>query len=65
MPSWVDSEERYALAGIRPGTGLLLLPVAHHRFNYVHPFPDGSGRVGRLMTHAIAHRTGIGAHGLT
>lgn len=57
-------EERYALGDVRPGTGLLLLPVSHHRFNYIHPFPDGNGRVGRLMTHAVAHRIGIGAHGL-
>ena len=57
-------EDRYALAGIRSGTGLLVLPAAHHRFDYIHPFPDGNGRVSRLMTHAMAHRIGIGAHGL-
>ena len=57
-------EERCAPAHVRPGTGLLLLPVTHHRFNCIHPFPDGNGRVSRLMTHAAAHRTGIGAHGL-
>ena len=57
-------ETRYAQASLRPGTGLFLLPVAHHRFGYIHPFPDGNGRVGRLVTHAMAHRAGIGAHGL-
>ena len=57
-------EERYAASGARRGAGLLALPVAHHRFNYIHPFPDGNGRVSRLMTHAMAHRAGIGAHGL-
>lgn len=40
------------------------IPAAHHRFNYIHPFPDGNGRVSRLMSHAMAHAAGIGAHGL-
>ncbi len=43
---------------------ILAIPAAHHRFNYIHPFPDGNGRVSRLMSHAMAHFAGIGAHGL-
>lgn len=43
---------------------LIAFAVAHHRFNYIHPFPDGNGRVSRLMSHAMSHRSGIGAHGL-
>jgi len=43
---------------------LLALPAAHHRLNYIHPFPDGNGRVSRLMSHAMALQAGIGAHGL-
>lgn len=50
------------------GTGrakrILATATAHHRFNWIHPFPDGNGRVSRLMSHAMAHRAGIGAHGL-
>ena len=34
------------------------------RASYIHPFPDGNGRVSRLMSHAMALRAGIGAHGL-
>ena len=37
------------------------IAAAHHRFNYVHPFPDGNGRVSRLMSHAMASVAGIGA----
>ncbi|WP_287429078.1 Fic family protein, partial [Sphingobium sp.] len=40
------------------------LATAHHRFNWIHPFPDGNGRVSRLMSHAMALKAGIGAHGL-
>ena len=42
----------------------MAIPSAHHRLNYIHPFPDGNGRVSRLMSHAMAHVAGIGAHGL-
>lgn len=42
----------------------LAMATAHHRFNYIHPFYDGNGRVSRLMSHAMAHHAGIGAGGL-
>jgi hypothetical protein len=32
--------------------------------NYIHPFPDGNGRVSRLMSHAMALTAGIGGQGL-
>ena len=57
-------EERYRQNGIGKGSRILALPAAHHRLNYIHPFPDGNGRVGRLMSHAMAHTAGLGAHGL-
>lgn len=56
--------ERYALERMRAGRRLLAIPAAHHRFNFIHPFPDGNGRVSRLMTHAMVHHAAIGAHGL-
>jgi Fic family protein len=42
----------------------MAIGAAHHRFNYIHPFPDGNGRVSRLMSHAMTFSAGIGAHGL-
>ena len=54
----------YRLESVKLGQRLLLIPVAHHRFNYIHPFPDGNGRVSRLMSHAMVHWAGVGAHGL-
>lgn len=45
-------------------TRVLAMATAHHRFNYIHPFYDGNGRVSRLMSHAMAHHAGIAAGGL-
>jgi Fic family protein len=57
-------EERYTLGKMRQGARILAIPAAHHRFNYIHPFPDGNGRVSRLMSHAMGYLAGIDAHGL-
>lgn len=57
-------EDRYKFEKLGSAEKILLIPAAHHRFNYIHPFPDGNGRVSRLMSHAMALRAGIGAHGL-
>lgn len=56
--------ERYASDKLGAAGKILAIPAAHHRFNYIHPFPDGNGRVSRLMSHAMIQRAGIGAHGL-
>jgi Fic family protein len=55
---------RYRFERLGKAAKILAIPAAHHRFNYIHPFPDGNGRVSRLMSHAMAHAAGIGAHGL-
>lgn len=56
--------ERYRLAPLGTSGRLMAMAAAHHRFNYIHPFPDGNGRVSRLMSHAMALSAGVGAHGL-
>jgi Fic family protein len=43
---------------------IMAIAAAHHRFNFIHPFPDGNGRVSRLMSHAMASVAGVGARGL-
>lgn len=50
--------------GLGKAKRILAMATAHHRFNWIHPFADGNGRVSRLMSHAMAHKSGIGAHGL-
>ena len=56
--------ERYSATKLGPAQRVLAIPAAHHRLNYIHPFPDGNGRVSRLMSHAMAQFAGIGARGL-
>jgi Fic family protein len=57
-------EARYRFERIGKAGKIMAIAAAHHRFNYIHPFADGNGRVSRLMSHAMAHLAGIDAHGL-
>ncbi len=38
---------------------LLMVAVAHHRFMYIHPFDNGNGRMGRLLTYAFLIKLGF------
>lgn len=57
-------EWRYKFAPLGKSSRIMAMAIAHHRFNYIHPFLDGNGRVSRLMSHAMALQAGIGAYGL-
>jgi len=57
-------EQRFAFGPMGQAARILAMATGHHRFNYIHPFPDGNGRVSRLMSHSMAARANIGAHGL-
>lgn len=57
-------EARYRFALMGRASRIMATAAAHHRFNFIHPFLDGNGRVSRLMSHAMASEAGIGAHGL-
>ena len=56
--------KRFGAAENRPSTRIIAIASAHHRVKYIHPFPDGNGRVSRLMSHAMAQRAGVGGFGL-
>lgn len=57
-------QQRYKFEYLGKGSKIIAMAAAHHRFNYIHPFLDGNGRVSRLMSHAMALEAGIGAHAL-
>jgi Fic family protein len=57
-------ESRYRFADLGMASRIMAMAAAHHRLNHIHPFPDGNGRVSRLMSHAMGLSAGIGAHGL-
>ena len=45
-------------------TKLLGIMAAHHRFSWIHPFADGNGRVGRLLTDAALKTAGLDSYGV-
>lgn len=65
VPSFMQYfEECFGRSSLGSAGQIVRVAIAHHRFNYIHPFLDGNGRVSRLMSHAMALEAGIGAHGL-
>lgn len=57
-------DKRFRIAARSASGRIIAIATAHHRLNYIHPFPDGNGRVSRLMSHAMALTAGIGGDGL-
>jgi Fic family protein len=57
-------EQRYRMDRMGKAGRMIAMAAAHHRLNFIHPFLDGNGRVSRLMSHAMAYKAEIGAHGL-
>lgn len=49
--AWIDGEGKTYEPIIRAA-------IAHHGFEAVHPFPDGNGRVGRLLLNLLLMREG-------
>lgn len=65
VPAFMDYfEQKFRLQPLGAAARIAAIAIAHHRLNFIHPFPDGNGRVSRLVAHAMALQSGIGAHGL-
>ena len=56
--------ETYNPARYRGDQKLIAVMAAHHRFLWVHPFSDGNGRVGRLLTDATLRAMGLQSVGV-
>ncbi|MBC2834060.1 Fic family protein [Paragemmobacter straminiformis] len=56
--------KRFRTAEASASRRIIAIAAAHHRLNFIHPFPDGNGRVSRLMSHAMALQAEIGGQGL-
>jgi Fic family protein len=56
--------DRYRLEPMGRAGRIIAMAAAHHRLNYIHPFPDGNGRVSRLMSHAMAWKADVASNGL-
>lgn len=65
LPSFLARfAEKYSPFGRRPLEQIIAAAASHHRLVWIHPFPDGNGRVARLFTHAYLIRAGADARGL-
>lgn len=47
------------LSGIHKLQAILATLIAHHRFVWIHPFPDGNGRVSRILLDAMLRACGV------
>jgi len=55
--------ETYHPKKVQGDRKLIAIMAAHHRFAYIHPFADGNGRVGRLLTDAALKSVGLDSYG--
>lgn len=56
--------DRYRFDRLGKAGRIIAMAAAHHRLNFIHPFPDGNGRVSRLMSHAMAWGAEVSSGGL-
>jgi Fic family protein len=64
IPALIESFcETYNPARYQGDRKLIAIMAAHHRFLWLHPFLDGNGRIGRLMTDAALRAIGIDSYG--
>ncbi len=56
--------ESYDPSHLTPKMRMVAMAASHHRLLWVHPFPDGNGRVARLFTTAFMNKIGISSNNL-
>ncbi len=53
LENFINNDE---ISGLDP---LVKMAIIHHQFESIHPFPDGNGRVGRVINILYLTRTGL------
>lgn len=60
VKNYMNKLERFinddALSDLDP---LIKMAIIHHQFESIHPFPDGNGRIGRILNVLYLTRTGL------
>lgn len=65
LPAYLSRfEAAYRLDRLQGQKQVIAAMAAHHRLAWIHPFPDGNGRVIRLHTDAFLKTIGLGACGI-
>ncbi|WP_162845254.1 Fic family protein [Hydromonas duriensis] len=59
LQDYFDSFVQFINSEHREQYQLLMVAVAHHRFEYIHPFDNGNGRMGRLLNYAFLIKLGF------
>jgi Fic family protein len=59
VEDYLDELFSFLTALDSPKYDLLKIAIAHHRFMWIHPFTNGNGRSGRLLTYALLVKSGF------
>ena len=59
LPEYFEKFIDFINASHKEQYQLLMVAIAHHRFEYIHPFDNGNGRMGRLLNYALLIKLGF------
>ena len=59
LPEYFEAFIAFINAKHKEQYQLLMVAIAHHRFEYIHPFDNGNGRMGRLLNYALLIKLGF------
>lgn len=59
LKDYFDSFVGFINQDLKEQYQLLMISIAHHRFEHIHPFDNGNGRMGRLLNYAFLIKFGF------
>ncbi len=59
LPDYFDNFIKFVNQECKEQYQLLMVAIAHHRFEFIHPFDNGNGRMGRLLNYAFLIKLGF------